>query len=98
VTDRKGGLQALQRCKPALSRVHTPGQRDARWTMLGLVTGSVVWVVLMVMLLSLGWHLGIALVFGLPALRQRYLRLERAINGVAGGALVLLGLQRVVGR
>lgn len=55
-------------------------------------------VVLMVMLLSLSWHLGITLVFGLPALRQRYLRLERAINGVAGGALVLLGLQRVVGR
>jgi len=55
-------------------------------------------VVLMVLLLSLGWHLGITLVFGLPALRQRYLRLERAINGVAGGALVLLGVQRVVGR
>ena len=55
-------------------------------------------VVLMVMLLSLGWHLGITLVFGLPALRQRYLRLERTINGMAGGALVLLGVQRVVGR
>lgn len=55
-------------------------------------------VVLTVLLMSLGWHLGITVVFGLPALRQRYLRLERAINGVAGGALVLLGVQRVVGR
>lgn len=55
-------------------------------------------VVVMVLLLSLGWHLGITLVFGLPALRQRYLRLERAINGVAGGALVLLGVQRMAGR
>jgi threonine/homoserine/homoserine lactone efflux protein len=54
--------------------------------------------VALVALLSLGWHLGITLVFALPALRQRYLRLERVVNGVAGGALVLLGLQRVAGR
>ena len=54
--------------------------------------------VLMVAVLSLGWHLGITAVFGLPSLRQRYLRFERAINGVAGGALVLLGLQRVASR
>lgn len=52
----------------------------------------------LVALMSLGWHLGITLVFGLPALRGRYLRLERAINGVAGATLVLLGLQRVAGR
>ncbi|OWQ46244.1 lysine transporter LysE [Roseateles noduli] len=52
----------------------------------------------MVALLSLGWHLGITAVFGLPRLRSRYLRFERAINGVAGGALVLLGVQRAVSR
>lgn len=54
--------------------------------------------VLLVGAMSLGWHLGIALVFGLPALRSRYLRCERAINGSAGAALLLLGLQRVVSR
>lgn len=54
--------------------------------------------VLLVGLMSLGWHLGITLVFGLPALRSRYLRCERAINGSAGAALVLLGLQRVASR
>lgn len=55
-------------------------------------------VVLLVTLLSLGWHFGITLVFGMPALRTRYLRCERAINGIAGGALVLLGVQRLVNR
>lgn len=54
--------------------------------------------VLLVGAMSLGWHLGIALVFGLPVLRGRYLRCERAINGGAGAALLLLGLQRVVSR
>lgn len=54
--------------------------------------------VLLVALLSLGWHLGITVVFGLPSLRNRYLRFERAINGVAGGALVMLGLQRATSR
>ncbi|KQP49166.1 LysE family transporter [Pseudorhodoferax sp. Leaf274] len=54
--------------------------------------------VALVAVLSLGWHLGITLVFALPALRDRYLRLERVVNGVAGGALVVLGLQRVAGR
>jgi len=48
--------------------------------------------------LSLGWHLGITLVFGVPALRNAYLRLARTINGVTGGLLVLLGLQRLVMR
>ena len=55
-------------------------------------------VVAVVALLSLGWHLGITLVFGLPSLRSRYLQLERGINGMAGGALVLLGLQRLSSR
>ena len=55
-------------------------------------------VVLMVLLLSLGWHRGITRVSGLPALRQRYLRLELTINGVARGALVLLGVPRMAGR
>lgn len=55
-------------------------------------------VVVLVTLLSLGWHLGITVVFGLPVLRSRYLRFERVINGIAGGALVLLGTQRIVSR
>lgn len=55
-------------------------------------------VVASVAVLSLGWHLGITLVFGLPSLQSRYLRLERAIDGLAGGALVLLGLHRCIGR
>lgn len=54
--------------------------------------------VFLVTLLSLGWHLGITVVFGLPALRNRYLRFERTINCVAGGALVFLGLQRLTSR
>lgn len=49
-------------------------------------------------LMSLGWHLGLTRVFGMAVLRDRYLRFERVINGVAGGALVLLGLQRAVSR
>jgi len=64
--------------------------------------GAPVWflaaTVLMVALMSLGWHLGITRVFALPSLRQRYLRFERAINGITGGALLLLGLQRVSSR
>lgn len=54
--------------------------------------------VLLVAAMSLAWHLGITLVFGLPALRSRYLRFERAVNSVAGAALLLLGLQRVASR
>ncbi|MEG2049350.1 MAG: hypothetical protein RR100_21070, partial [Comamonas sp.] len=54
--------------------------------------------VLLVALMSLGWHLGITLVFGIPALRSGYLRIERVINGLSGAALVLLGLQRMVAR
>lgn len=54
--------------------------------------------VLLVAAMSLSWHLGITLVFGLPSLRKRYLRFEHTINGIAGGALVLLGLQRIASR
>ena len=54
--------------------------------------------VLLVTGLSLGWHLGITLVFGNAAMRRGYLRMERSVNGVAGGALVLLGIQRMVSR
>lgn len=64
--------------------------------------GAPVWfypaTVLLVALLSLGWHLGITVVFAVPALRSTYLRMARGVNGVAGGVLVLLGLQRMCGR
>lgn len=55
-------------------------------------------VVALVACISLGWHSLITLVFGLPSLRSRYLQLERAIKGIAGGALILLGLQRLSSR
>jgi threonine efflux protein len=48
--------------------------------------------------LSLFWHLGITVVFGTAALRSGYLRVERAVNGFAGGVLVGLGLHRMVVR
>ncbi|MFG5778577.1 LysE family transporter [Comamonas sp. J-3] len=54
--------------------------------------------VVLVTSMSLGWHLGITLVFGNAAMRRGYLRIERSVNGVAGGALVLLGIQRMVSR
>lgn len=54
--------------------------------------------VLLVAVLSLGWHLGITLVFGTQTLRRFYLRIERAVNGVAGGVLVALGVQRLFAR
>lgn len=54
--------------------------------------------VLLVTSLSLGWHQGITWVFGNAALRRGYLRMERAVNGLAGGALVLLGIQRLASR
>lgn len=54
--------------------------------------------VALVALLSLAWHLGITVVFGVPLLRAGYLRIERAVNGMAGGVLVLLGLHRMAGR
>jgi len=52
--------------------------------------------VVTVAVMSLAWHLGITAVFGTAALRSRYLRIERAVNGLAGGALVVLGIQRMV--
>lgn len=48
--------------------------------------------------LAPGDHLGITWVFGNAALRRGYLRMERAVNGLAGGALVLLGIQRLASR
>ncbi|MDH1263300.1 LysE family transporter [Pseudomonas sp. GD03944] len=48
--------------------------------------------------LSLGWHIGLSLVFGTSALRAFYLRIERTINGCAGAALVALGVQRMFSR
>jgi len=53
---------------------------------------------LLIGVLSLGWHIGLAQVFGSSALRDGYLRIERAINGWAGGALVALGFQRMFAR
>ncbi|BBP83804.1 threonine efflux protein [Pseudomonas sp. Pc102] len=54
--------------------------------------------VLLIGALSLGWHIGLAQVFGSAALRASYLRMERGINGSAGAALVALGLQRMLAR
>ena len=54
--------------------------------------------VILVTAMSLGWHWGITVVFGVPRLRNGYLRFARAIDGVAGVALVGLGVQRLVSR
>jgi threonine efflux protein len=54
--------------------------------------------ILMVAVLSLLWHFGITVVFGAKAIRARYLRVERWVDGVAGGMLVMLGMQRIVAR
>lgn len=54
--------------------------------------------VLLIGVLSFGWHIGLAQVFGSAALRSSYLRIERGINGCAGAALVALGLQRIFAR
>ena len=54
--------------------------------------------VLLVAALSLGWHWGITAVFGTQALRNGYLRIERGVNGVAGAALVGMGIQRCFAR
>lgn len=51
-----------------------------------------------VLIMSLTWHLGIVALFAAPSLRAAYLRIQRALNGVAGGVLIALGLQRMVGR
>ena len=54
--------------------------------------------VVLVTAMSLGWHWGITVVFGVPSLRAAYLRIARGVDGVAGVALVALGLQRMVSR
>ena len=54
--------------------------------------------VVLVTAMSLGWHWGITVVFGVPSLRAGYLRIARGVDGVAGVALVALGLQRMVSR
>jgi len=54
--------------------------------------------VVLIGVLSFGWHLGLGMVFGTARLRSLYLRIERWINGFAGGALVALGLQRIFSR
>lgn len=54
--------------------------------------------ILLIAVMSLGWHLGITLLFASRPLRTAYLRLERFINGMAGGVLVGLGLHRMVAR
>lgn len=54
--------------------------------------------IVLVTLLSLGWHWGITVVFGTRALRAGYLRVERGVNGLAGTALIALGIQRCLAR
>lgn len=54
--------------------------------------------VVLIGVLSFAWHVGLGMVFGTSRLRGLYLRIERWINGVAGGALVLLGVQRIFSR
>jgi len=52
----------------------------------------------MVISLSLGWHMAITFVFSTPTLRNAYIRIERAVNGLAGGVLITLGIHRIVVR
>ncbi len=54
--------------------------------------------VALVAVLSLTWHWGITAVFGTQTLRNGYLRIERGVNGVAGAALVGMGIQRYFAR
>ena len=46
--------------------------------------------------LSASWHLALAAVFAGPKLQAAYLSARRPIEAVCGGALVTLGLRRVV--
>ena len=46
--------------------------------------------------LSASWHLALAAVFARPKLQAAYLSARRPIEAVCGGALVALGLRRVV--
>ncbi len=54
--------------------------------------------VVLIGVLSFGWHVALGMVFGTSRLRGLYLRIERWINGCAGGALVALGVQRIFSR
>lgn len=54
--------------------------------------------VVLIGVLSFGWHIGLGMVFGTARLRGLYLRIERWINSCAGAALVALGLQRIFNR
>jgi len=54
--------------------------------------------IVLVTLLSLGWHWGITAVFGTQALRAGYLRVQRGVNALAGTALIALGIQRCLAR
>ena len=47
---------------------------------------------LLVALMSLGWHLGIALVFTSARVQAGYQRARRAIDAFCGGILVILGV------
>lgn len=46
--------------------------------------------------LSASWHLALAAVFACPRLQAAYLSARRPIEAVCGGALIALGLRRVV--
>ena len=46
--------------------------------------------------LSASWHLGLAAVFARPKLQAVYVSVRRPIEAVCGGALVALGLRRMV--
>ncbi|SDV49770.1 LysE family translocator [Chitinasiproducens palmae] len=48
--------------------------------------------------MSLGWHLGITLVFGKQRLRDAYLRIQKKVNGAAGSLLISFGLYRAFNR
>jgi threonine efflux protein len=50
--------------------------------------------VVMIGAISLAWHLGVTRLFASRPLRAGYLRVERGIKGVAGAALIGVGLQR----
>jgi threonine efflux protein len=59
----------------------------ARWGLWALVTAE-----------SLLWFSLVATVFAMPAMRRGYLRLARAIDGVAGAVFVVFGLRLVLAR
>lgn len=52
----------------------------------------------MIVLISLSWHLGIALVFTSARVQAGYRRLRRSLDALCGGVLVALGLHLAVSR